>query len=317
MRLIIMFAAIVLSAAAFFIVMHYFTPPKEPVVVKNVQPTVVQTPTTNIYMARQDIPIGTQIKPEMLDIQPWPQHLLLPDMVQANPGKPSDLVKMVTRAPFQRGEPIIKNMLANENDPGYLAAALSQGMRAVTVQLDAYSAVGGFIYPGDRVDILLTHDVKYNNGLEDATTSSLSGGRLSGESLHAQKGSPVSEMLISNVRVLAMNQRIISHSGDAPIPPASVTLEVSLHDAEKLRLTEGNGRLSLALRSLKDFNLVEPVRPAGINDLSHLTPPAYFPVIYGDDGKPMYASPYEEAVNSSLIVVTRGVQMQEVGVSRP
>src|SRR6266567_1172191 len=161
MRLIIMFIAIALAAGAFFITVHFTakTPePQMPVVVPQ-QAQMQEVPTADIYTAKQDIPIGTVMTPDMLDTHPWPKNLLLPDMVMADESHANDIIKMIVRTPFQKGEPIIMNKLANANDPSFLASSLGPGMRLITIAVDTVSGGGGFIFPGDRVDILITHDV--------------------------------------------------------------------------------------------------------------------------------------------------------------
>jgi len=319
MRLIIMFIAIALAAGAFFITMHFTSEPQEsklPVVTPEVQ--VKEAPSVDIYTAKQDISIGTIIKPEMLDIQPWPKHLVLEDMVVNNPGQPTDVVKMVVRTPFSKGEPIIRNKLANASDPSFLAASLPKGMRVVTIAVDAVSGIGGFVFPGDRVDVLVTHDIVLGkNATSVAATTPAPGSTTSAATV---KKDPVTEVLLSNVRVMAVNQKSTAHGGEPPILPNNISLEVSASDAQKLRLTEnGNGRLSLALRSLKDKEEMQLARPTGIGDLSRLTPPSYFPVLYDNNGQtpaPADAKVDDDDSKSSITVV-RGVKAEAVEVSRP
>jgi Flp pilus assembly protein CpaB len=135
MRLIIMFIAIALAAGAFFITVHFTAKTPEqaqsPVVEPRTQ--MQEVPTVDIYTAKQDITIGSVITPDMLDLHPWPKNLLLPDMVVVDPSHSNDIVKMIVRTPFQKGEPIIMNKLANANDPSFLASSLNEGMRLVTI----------------------------------------------------------------------------------------------------------------------------------------------------------------------------------------
>jgi pilus assembly protein CpaB len=323
MRLIIFFVAIALAAGAFVLTSQFTTKPAEtglPIV----QPQIIvqDVPTVDIYMARQDISIGTIIKPEMLDIQPYPKNLLLEDMVQADPNTASNIVKMVARTPFQKGEPLFMSKLGNEKDPSFLAAGLPKGMRVVTIAVDTVSGVGNFVYPGDRVDVLITHDVtleKYKLG-SDAPAASQA---------EAIKKDPVTEVLLSNIKVLAVNQKSMVKANEPPAPLTNVSIEVSAVDAQKLRLTEnGNGRLSLALRSLKDKDENELARPTGLSDLSRLTPPAYFPVLYNNTNAGNTASTTETPETpataadaglpvKSFVNVVRGVKAESVEVSQP
>jgi pilus assembly protein CpaB len=320
MRLIVMFIAVALAAGAFIVTMHFSKESEKGLPVVRPTMTAQPVPTVDVYTAKRDIPIGAQISQEMLDIQPWPQHLMLPDLVPADPNQPNKLIKMVARTPFAKGEPIILNKLANEKDPSFLAATLPPGMRAVTIAVDAITGAAGFVFPGDRVDVLVTHDVKLpGHGLQDEGPRGIG---PNGEPTRGMqmivKGDPITEVLLANIRVLATNQKSTAHGGEPPLVPSSVTIEVSAADAQKLRLIEnGNGRLSLALRSLKDKDEFSKVRPTGVGDLSRLTPPPYFPDLYDGDSHTTSDSHKEEVGVSSSIIVTRGVQAQEVEVSRP
>lgn len=299
MRLIFLFVAIALAGAAFFVTMNLTK--EEP---KNNQPLVQETkvvvkevPTVDVFVARQDIPIGTEISRPMLDVQPWPKHLLLPDfvVVEGDPSNANSIEKMVARTPFQKGEVVMRSKLANPKDPSFLAASLPKSMRAVTIQADPISGVAGFVFPGDRVDILITHQVDTGNQQSDDKGKTIA------------SGEPVTEVLLTNTKVLAVNQRATMQGAEGPQMPSSFTLEVSQNDAQKLRLTELAGaRLSLALRSVKDKEDFELVRPTGKGDLSRITPPSYFPVLY--DNKSSYTP---TVVSGDGKVITKG----EGGVS--
>lgn len=258
MRLIIMFIAIALSAGAFFITMHFTSNNKDQA--QPTQPAIVQStpqpqeePGVDIYTAKQDISIGTVITQDMLDLQSWPKSKLLADMVTVDQSHPSAALNMITRTPFQKGEPIIMNRLANPNDPSFLASSLDKGMRMITIAVDVVSGGGGFVFPGDRVDVLITHDVA--TGQMDEKKQPIK--------------DPVTEVLVSDVRIMATNQKSTAHGGDAPVVPTNVSLEVSADNAQKIRLAESaNGRLSIALRALKDKDTATIARPTGISDLS-------------------------------------------------
>lgn len=317
MRLIILFLGIALAAGAFVLTSQWMAKPKGDQPVPIVQPQVVvkDSPTVDIYTAKKDISLGTVLTPEMLDIQPFPKNLLLDDMVQADPNSGSNLVKMVARTSFQKGEPLFMNKLGNEKDPGFLAASLPKGMRMVTIAVDTISGVGNFVYPGDRVDVLITHDVK----LEKSPTDAGAGGPVS--AAEQNKKSPVTEVLLANVKVLAVNQKAIVRTNDQQQSNMSnVSLEVSATEAQKIRLTEnGNGRLSLALRSLKDREENELARPTGVSDLSRLTPPTYFSVLYDGVGKAEKSDKpnTDEVIGRSLVNIVRGTKTETIEVTQP
>jgi pilus assembly protein CpaB len=189
-----------------------------------------------VLVARKDLPVGTIIDAESLTFQPWPK-----DMVQSAyyaEGQPdSDMSKLlgtVVRFPTTAGQPMTRGALVGPNDRGFLAAALGPGMRAITVPVNASTGVAGFVFPGDRVDIVLTQEV--------------AGG---GE------GPPlkVSETVVRNVRVLATDQRTDSKGEDGKTLVktfSNVTLEATPRIAEKVAVAQSIGQLSLSLRSIAD-----------------------------------------------------------------
>lgn len=266
MRLIGFFIAVVLAAGAAFMVMKLQEEPPEEKeeevrIVKEVVREVEEVPKVDIMVARQPIEIGVPLTPELVDYQPWPEHLVLDDFIIRDEKGNIGLMQMVTRAPFQTREPIIRSKLANPDDPSFLAAALGKGMRATTIAVDSISAVAGFVYPGDRVDVLITHRVQ--------TGSDVNAGN-----------EQITEILLPNVKVIAVDQRATVNTGEGPMIPATVTLEVSQSDVQKLRLAEQTGTLSLALRSMEDKDAIDLATPTGVADLSRVTPPTYFPILY-------------------------------------
>ena len=189
-----------------------------------------------VLVARKALPVGTIIDAESLAYQAWPQELV--QGAYYTEGSPeSDVAKMigtVVRNPITAGQPITKGALVGPNDRGFLAAALGPGMRAVTVPVSVTSGVGGFIFPGDRVDMVLSQTVA---------------GGGDGEPLK------VSETIVRNLRVLATDQRIDSKDADGKIEVrtfASVTFEVTPRISEKIAVAQTVGTLSLALRSIAD-----------------------------------------------------------------
>jgi len=292
MRLIIIFVAMALALGAFVLTMQFTAKPPAPPEIKAVvvdpKPVVPEVPTVDVYIAKVDMAPGEIVKQEALDIQPWPRHLVNEDMIPANSPKAAEIVKMIVRTPFSRGEPIIINKLANDKDPSFISASLGEGMRLVSVAVDAISGGGGFVFPGDKVDVLITHDVTF-----DSPRFSAMGGLSVGG---MQQKSPVTELLIRNVKVLAVNQKTSSKPGEPLQIPTNISLELSLVDAQKIRLLEnGNGRMSLLLRSLKESEVVDAPLITRISDLSNAPKLGEF----------------------KEVTVVKGVNAQSVGVSLP
>ncbi len=189
-----------------------------------------------VLVARKSLPVGTIIDAESLTYQAWPQELVQGAYyTEGSPdGNVAKMIGTVVRNAITAGQPITKGALVGPNDRGFLAAALGPGMRAVTVPVSVTTGGAGFIFPGDRVDVVLTHNVA---------------GGGEGEPLK------VSETIIRNLRVLATDQRIDSKDADGKIEVrtfASVTFEATPRISEKIAVAQSIGTLSLSLRSIAD-----------------------------------------------------------------
>jgi pilus assembly protein CpaB len=189
-----------------------------------------------VLVARKALPVGTIIDAESLAYQAWPKELVQNAYyTEGSPeGDISKLLGMVVRNPTTAGQPLTHGALVGPKDRGFLAAALGPGMRAVTVPVSASSGVAGFVFPGDRVDIVLTQAVQ-------------GGG----------EGPPlkVSETIVRNMRVLATDQRTDSKDEDGKTLVktfSNITLEATPRIAEKIAVAQSLGQLSLALRSIAD-----------------------------------------------------------------
>jgi pilus assembly protein CpaB len=243
--------AIALALVAGFVALQMIgksEPEPAPVVA---QTTSEPTPVSNVYIASQFVPIGTVLTPEMVTSQPWPSNLVGETFV-TDAQSPDEIVGKVARSSFQSGEPISLTKLSAPGEGSFMAGSLPKGMRAVTINTDETLGVAGFVFPGDRVDILVTHQVpKW-----DRATQAI-----------AQE--QITEPLLMNIPVLAVDQianaqEIAANSNqqDAAAPSTihvarTVTLMVNPIDGEKLRLGEQVGKLSLALRSVEDHDTID------------------------------------------------------------
>ena len=203
-----------------------------------------------ILVARKALPVGTIIDQEALTFQPWPSELM--QEAYYTEGSPdSDMSKLlgtVVRNPITAGQPVTRGALVGPKDRGFLAAALGPGMRAVTVPVSATSGVAGFVFPGDRVDMVLTQEVA---------------GGGDGPPLK------VSETIVRNLRVLAVDQRIdsLNEEGKSEAQVStSVTIEATPRIAEKIAVAQSLGMLSLSLRSIAD-NAAELERAVASGDV--------------------------------------------------
>jgi pilus assembly protein CpaB len=189
-----------------------------------------------ILVARKPLPVGAMVDAESFAYQPWPAELVQQAYyAEGGPdADPAKLIGMVVRNSITAGQPLTRGSLVGPQDRGFLAAALTPGMRAVTVPVNDIAGVAGFVFPGDRVDMVLTQTVA---------------GGGDGPPLK------VSETIIRNLRVLATGQATDRKGEDGKPVVASfgnVTFEVTPKLAEKIAVAQSLGQLSLALRSIAD-----------------------------------------------------------------
>ena len=186
-----------------------------------------------VLVAKRALPVGTILTADAVGYQLWPKEMVQDAYFIDGESDMSKLLGTVVRHPITAGEPVTRGGLVAPGDRGFLAAALGPGMRAITVPVSAKTGVGGFVFPGDRVDMLLTQTV-------------------SGE------GDPLqtTETILRNLRVLATDQSTESETTESGRTVVSttrtVTLEVTPRIAEKISVAGTIGSLSLVLRSIAD-----------------------------------------------------------------
>ena len=188
-----------------------------------------------VLVAKRALPLGTIITADAVSYQLWPKEMVQDAYFVDGEADMSKLLGTVVRYPITAGEPVTQGALVAPGDSGFLAAALGPGMRAVTVSVSEKTGVGGFVFPGDHVDLMLTETI--------------SGGG-SGGNLNA------TETILRNLRVLATDQKTENTATDdgKTVVKAfrTVTLEVTPKIAEKIAVAQTLGTLSLSLRSLTD-----------------------------------------------------------------
>jgi pilus assembly protein CpaB len=201
-----------------------------------VKPEVVAQPSTvDILVARADIPLGQAITPGEVEWQAWPANASTGNFIRKTdrPAAIENLSGQIARAPFVAGEPIREAKLVNAKGSGFMAAILPSGMRAVSTQISPETGAGGFILPNDHVDVILSRRDK------DAE-------KAAGTEVHT------SEIILSNIRVLAIDQNVEEKNGQKVVVGKTATLELSPRQVETLTLSQQLGTLSLALRSITD-----------------------------------------------------------------
>jgi pilus assembly protein CpaB len=196
---------------------------------KRVQP-VAEANEVRILVAKQALPAGTLIKKNNLRWQAWPKSGLSDAYMKEGDLTPEDLIGTVVRVGVTSGEPLTEARVVRPGDHGFLAAVLRPGFRAMTVPVNATSGIAGFVFPGDRVDLVLSHKLERKGD--------------DGRELRA------SETVLTDIRVLAIDQST-NDQAEEPNPAKNVTIEVTPKQVEMVSLITDLGRLSLSLRSLQ------------------------------------------------------------------
>jgi pilus assembly protein CpaB len=231
-KLVLLIGALVIAVVTAVMAKNMFTGASAPEA--SAKPVVPAGP--EVLVATRALPVGTIIDAEALRYQPWPQGLVQPAYyIKGQPGtNPAELLGTVVRNEITAGQPITQGALIKPGERGFLAAALGPGMRAITVPVSATSSVAGFVFPGDRVDIVLTQQVP---------------GGGDGQPLK------VAETILRNIRVLATDKRTTATNAEGKpevVDISTVTLEATPKIAEKIAVAQTIGALSLSLRSIAD-----------------------------------------------------------------
>jgi pilus assembly protein CpaB len=229
-KIVLLAGALIIAIATALLARSMFSSSSTPQVAAAAMPE--QVATTRVLVAVKALPVGTILDAESFRFQPWPKDLVESAYYVDGQVEPAKLAGSVVRTAITAGQPLTIGALIQPGERGFLAAALGPGMRAVTVPVSAQTAVAGFIFPGDRVDMVLTQSV---SGVGDPLK--------------------VSETILRNVRVLATDQRTnaVGEDGKPVVQPYSnVTIEVTPKIAEKIAVAQTVGSLTLALRPIAD-----------------------------------------------------------------
>ncbi|HEX2215415.1 MAG TPA: Flp pilus assembly protein CpaB [Xanthobacteraceae bacterium] len=197
--------------------------------------------TVEVLVAKVDIAMGQNVSAEDLQWQVWPRAGASASFIR-KPDKPNAVEQLsgsIARGPFVAGEPIREAKLIKADGSGFMAAILPAGKRAVSTEISPETGAGGFILPNDRVDVILTR--------RDREAEKKSGVDVL-----------VSEIILTDIRVLAIDQTVQEKDGQRVVVGKTATLELGPREAETLALSRQVGTLSLALRSLADANRNTP-----------------------------------------------------------
>lgn len=186
----------------------------------------------DVLVAKQDIAMGTRLRIENLEWSKWPAEALHENLIdnKSHPSGIEDYTKAITRTAIYTGEPILKRKVVMPGGRGPMSALLNSGMRGTAVRINVESAAGGFIQPGDRVDVVLTTRV----------TDPLNG-----------KTNYISETMFENVAVMSIGKTHSNSSeGTAYVTGSTALLQLSQEDSEHMIEAQSRGDISLLLRGL-------------------------------------------------------------------
>lgn len=228
-------------------------------------PVIVQqkVDTVDVLVAAKNVSRGERLGEFSIEWRAWPRDIIAADLITRDqrPDAVEKLNGSRARLPLVVGEPILEAKIIRPEDKGFMSAVLPKGMRATAIPISEVSGVSGFILPNDRVDVLLTRSVPARSGQRAATT----------------------EVVLTNVKVLAINQSLNPGDDGATIPgPRTAVLELDPLQAQVLSKLTASGDLSLLLRSISE---------GGLNGL--------------DDDKPVLSDAFmnpERAANGTLFI---------------
>lgn len=222
---------------------------------------VIETNEVRVLVAKQPLPAGTLINKKQLRWQAWPSSGLSDTYIKESDFTPKELEKFledlegtVVRVGIAVGEPVSETRVVRPGESGFLAAVLRPGFRAMSVPVNATTGISGFVFPGDRVDLLLTHKLTPLEKEIDGVK---------------QRDMRVSETVLTDIRVLAIDQST-NDQVDEPDPSKTVTIEITPKQVEIVSLIMDLGRLSLSLRSLQadEGRIAADSEPTGEENLN-------------------------------------------------
>jgi pilus assembly protein CpaB len=269
---------ILLTAAGLGLVAWQLAQPPVQVAVAPAQAPVPAAPVSGKYLAAaRAIPAGTLIRDEDFRSQDVALNAVPEGAITDTPDNRTQVRGALMRSYIDARTVVTSEMMLRPRDRGFLAAVLAPGTRAVSISVDPVSGVAGLIWPGDRVDLILVQE----SAVEGAPASQ----RI------------FSEIMLSDVRVIAIDQLIVQGASSADGTTGHlarvVTLQVSEEEAQRIAVGSRLGRLQLTIRA------AEPLPAAATAESG---------VIFGRDVSPTLA-------NASTVVVNRVrvIQGENVG----
>lgn len=243
---LILIAGLGLAAVVVFTQAKKLGAPAPVAPVKAAAPIIQKVEYVKVLVAAQNLPLGSRLGEAAFEWKKWPAEAVSPAFISNDlrPNADSELLNSIVRSPIVVGEPINEGKLVKAGGSGVMAALLKPGMRAVTTRISVDTAAGGFIQPGDRVDLILTQAVQRNRN---------DGNQTGNQRVY------ISDTIFENVHVLAIDQTFSTsaESGATKIG-STATFEMSQGDAELLQQAVAKGDLTLTLRGIRNSRAVAP-----------------------------------------------------------
>ncbi|MGL4495420.1 MAG: Flp pilus assembly protein CpaB [Beijerinckiaceae bacterium] len=235
-RIIVIAIALVAGLAAAYLASSSAPPPAPVVVNQTVEPSIK---TVEVLTTNAELQIGMIVQPTQLEWKRWPEDGSSPFLIRKTdkPEAIAEYTNSIVRVAMLQGEPVRPEKLVKADGSGFMSALLPSGMRALSVPIDnrGTNSAGGFILPNDRVDVVRT--------MRDEARSKATGG-------DAHR----TDIILYNIRVLAVGQTVQERNGERHVTGENATLELDAGQVELVLQSLRVGSLSLALRSLTDRN---------------------------------------------------------------
>ncbi|MCC7304792.1 MAG: Flp pilus assembly protein CpaB [Alphaproteobacteria bacterium] len=201
-----------------------------------------------VLVAAKNLGAGAEIKPDSVRWQAWPKSSVFPGAITRDGQmEAAKAISGRVARDVAAGEPVLRTAMLGTAKGNMVAASLDPGMRAVAIEVSASSMVGGFIGPGDFVDVILTYKETIKTTDKDPRAKEL---------MERNLDKMATETVLQNIKVLAVDQMAKRGDDEKVKVGKTVTLAVSAHDAERLSLAQEMGTLTLALRSVGDKEVV-------------------------------------------------------------
>ena len=220
--------ALMLAGGSVYLARNWLENQVQPVIVQ--EQAAPEIPLTKVVVAGTPLQFGNVIRREHLRLVDWPASTLPPGAFTSFEELLGDEEDRVALRPIETNEPVLKSKISGFGGRAILSSMIAPDMRAMTIRINDVSGVAGFVLPGDHVDIILIREFG---------------------------GSPVTDILLQNIKVLGIDQDA-NQDRQQPGVVRAVTFEVTPTQSQKLVLAQQVGELSLALRHTTNVDAVQP-----------------------------------------------------------